>query len=254
MSLVTFTEPGELGITFQSGELVEVVKVKPGSACAQAGVQAGWLVERVNDVPMNRRFRTFEDVTAALKDPARPLRIQFALQSVGVSLASLCGGWLFDIPVTLPGGRSDIVSVSQQDGVKNAGDLKRLLLEQHGVAHLPIDAVELILVRQLSDGGLRGIRWTGEKEETVRNNMSINTVRKRLDGRFEALAVRVEAPHVWSPKVDRLSKHSSHAGHQLGDCGAGAGKAAATHEVSSVTLPDDDAFELEFEDNITFGA
>ena len=259
MSLVTFTEPGELGITFQSGELVEVVEVKPGSACAQAGVQAGWLIERVNDAPMHRRSRSFEDVAAALKDPGRPLRIQFALQSVGVKrLASVGGGWLFDIPVTLPGGRSDIVSVSQQDSVENAGDLKRLLLEQHGVAHLPIHAVQLILVRQLCDGGLRGSTWTGEKEETVRNNMAIDTVRKRLDGRFETLAACVEAPHVWSPKpADRLCKHDSHAaGQPLAACGtgAGAGKAGGSHEVSSATSADDDAFELEFEDNVIFGA
>jgi len=86
--------------------------------------------------------------------------------------------------------------------------------------------------------------------------MAIDTVRKRLDGRFETLAACVEAPHVWSPKpADRLCKHDSHAaGQPLAACGTGAGKAGGSHEVSSATSADDDAFELEFEDNIVFGA
>lgn len=254
MSHVTFTEPGELGLSFQSGELVKVVEVKPGSASARAGIQEGWVIERINGRPAHRKCQTFKAVAAALKDPSRPLHIQFALQSVGVaSRSALGGGWLFDVPVSLPGGRVEFVSVAQQDNVENAGDLKRLLLEQHGPAHLPVHAVELMLVRQLFDGGFRGATWTGEKEQPVRNNMSIDSLRKRLDGHIESLRAHVEAPHVWSTKLSRCCEPSHLDGYSAG---ANARK-AAQHEVDTTTEPtsaDDDAFELQFEDDVAFGS
>jgi len=254
MSHVTFTEPGELGIRFEEGELAKVIEVKPRSASERAGIQEGWLIERINGRSAHRRCRTFKEVAAALKDPSRPLHIQFALQSVGVErISALGGGWLFDVAVSLPDGRVEFVSVAQQDNVENAGDFKRLILEQHGAAHLPAHAIQLMLVRQLSDGGLRGATWTGEKQEPVRNNMSIESLRKRLDGRIESLRTYVEAPHVWSAKLTECSEHTTLGRHLAGAHSPN----AAQHQVVSITKPtlaDDDAFELHFEDDVHFGA
>lgn len=239
MSHVTFTEPGELGITFQSGELAEVLAVTPGSASARAGVQEGWLIERVNDRPMHRR--TFKDVTAALKDPSRPLRIQFAVQSVHIDhRGTLGGGWLFDVPVSLPDGLVVFVSVAQQDNVETTGDLKRLLLEQQ-CAHLPAHAVQLMLVRQLFDSGLRGATRTGEKEELVRDNKTISSLRARLDGRIESLRVRVEPPHIWSAKLAGCCEHSIQPNLHA--------RKTAEHLVDSEATSADDMFELQFEDD-----
>lgn len=243
---VTYTEPGKLGLTFKSGDHVEITEVKPGSTSAKAGVQEGWLIKRINGLPMDSRSHTFRQVTAAMQNPRRPLHVQFALKDLG-------GGWLFDIPVKLPDGCTDVVSVAQQDEVKSVANLKSLLVEQHCVAHLPLHAIQLVLVRQIAKSGLLGVTtWTGEAEQPIFDNMAISTLRKRIDGGFETISIRVEAPHIWSAKIAGDSDHPE----------PSAGAAACSELLEPVgnfkpaigtdlVADDNEVFELTFEENVT---
>jgi len=252
MTEVTYTDPAALGLTYQEdmvGGLAEVIEVVPGSASERMAVQPGWLIERVDGEEM--RSRPFAAVSAALKNPRRPLRVQFALPAQSVSSgsavgqnaqnATLGGGWLYDFAMALPDGSTAVVSVAAQDAARSAEDLMRLLFAQHGTVGLPPHAVQFVLVRQLATVGLRGTKLTGETAETlVPANMAIATLQKRVNG-GEALAVRLEPQDSWEPK-------GAVEGGVSYDAAGAPSKAAGKPCVSgSGAWPgDDDAFELEF--------
>ena len=197
MTEVVFTEPTGLGIIFQedveNGGMCEIIQVHRGSAAERLGVQVGWLVERVEGKTMEGR--KFREVTAALKNPQRPLVVQFALQSMPTD--TLGGGFLYDVPLALPSGRVVNVSVATQDNVQCAATLKRLLLDQHGPPELPVDALHLVTERQEAVVGFGGTRLTGVNEVIEIGDLTpLMQITRRID-RGELLSVRVAPPHRW---------------------------------------------------------
>ena len=196
MVSVEFTAAEPLGLTFREdvennhGGLIEVVRIKHGSAAAALGVRIGWLVAAVNEQPM--RGLEFDDVMEVLRSKARPMRVQFEARSMG-------GGWLYDVPITTPTGRELTVSIcAGREEVRTIGELKAVLAAEH-CPGLRVPAQALRIIESKGSGG-------ETKRMELAEGMLIKDVVARL-GQGALLSLSVDAPHRAPPA---LAKHSLH--------------------------------------------
>ena len=196
MVAVEFTAAEPLGLTFREdvennhGGLIEVIRIKHGSAAAALGVRIGWLVAAVNEQPM--RGLEFDDVMEVLRSKARPMRVQFEARSMG-------GGWLYDVPVTCPTGRELTVSIcAGREEVRTIGELKAVLAAEHCPGSR-VPAQALRITESKGSGG-------ETKRMELAEGMRIKDVVARL-GQGALLSLSVDAPHRAPPA---LAQHSLH--------------------------------------------
>ena len=109
-----------------------------------------------------------------------------------VSASSLDGGWLCDIPVTVPTGELVQIALTSQD--EHVRDLKQLLLAQHAERQaLPVAAVRLV-----ECAAHDGSRITGDAvDRELHDAMGVIELAQRVqDGAL--LRLHVSSPHCWS--------------------------------------------------------
>ena len=125
---------------------------------------------------------------------------------------SLDGGWLCDIPVTVPGGELLNVAITVQDAqhaVRCVRDVKRLLVAQHASGGgLPAEAIRLVERAAHGEFG-RGSRLTGDVvDRELHDSMSVDELTERVEQKA-LLYLHVSLPHCWSCSEGELRPSES---------------------------------------------